>query len=105
MQLKFFNAAGARIFDVYVEGILVRDNLDVFSVSGGINVAHLVSVPVSVSDGAITVELVAQVENPFISAIEVVRLPNNSTFITAPTAAPTPFQTILINCGGMVIFC
>jgi Malectin domain len=101
---KFFNAVGARVFDVYVEGVLVRDNLDVYSVSGGLNVAHLVTVPVSVSDGAVTIELVAQVENPFISAIEVVRLPNNSTFITAPTAAPTPFQTILINCGGMVLF-
>lgn len=71
--------------------------------TGGLNVAHLLTVPVTVSDGAVTIELVAQVENPFISAIEVVRLPNNSTFITAPTAAPTPFQTILINCGGMLL--
>lgn len=92
------------MFDVYVEGILVRDHLDVFAVTGGMNVAHQFSVPVSVSDGAVTIELVAQVENPFISAFEVVRLANNSTFITAPTSAPIPFQTILINCGGTFLF-
>jgi hypothetical protein len=79
------------------------NNLDVVAVAGGKNIAYVAIVPINVADGAVTIELVAQVENPFISAIEVVRLPNNSPVAVAPeppAAAPTAFQTILINCGG-----
>jgi hypothetical protein len=76
--------------------------LDVFNVTGGKNIAHVVYVPVRVVDGEVTIELIAVVENPFISAIEVIRLPNNSPVAVAPTPAPTPFQTILINCGGTI---
>jgi large repetitive protein len=93
-----------RVFDVFVEGILVANDLDVVEAAGEMNTAFVVSVPVSVVDGAITIELEAVRENPFISAIEVIRLPNNSPVAILPEppmASPTQFQTILINCGGM----
>lgn len=64
------HAIGARVFDVMMEGFGVFKDVDIFSEVGGF--APLTrSAPVSVSDGALTIEFLTVKENPKISAIAV----------------------------------
>jgi Malectin domain len=80
-------AAGKRVFDVYVEGTAVANNLDIFQTVGS-NTALVIATRQSISDGAVTIELVQKVGEPFISAIEVVQvLPSP---IPLPVPAPVP---------------
>jgi hypothetical protein len=64
---------GARVFDVSVEGRLVLDNLDIFAEVGGYR-ALVKQVDAEVGDGRLTVAFHHVVENPKVSAIEVLRL-------------------------------
>ncbi|MET0497602.1 MAG: malectin domain-containing carbohydrate-binding protein [Steroidobacteraceae bacterium] len=64
--------AGARVFDVDMEGSVRFDNLDVFAQAGGLNTALVKSATVTVSDGVLNILLRHQVKNPIISAIEIV---------------------------------
>ena len=83
------------MFDILIEGTVVAANFDVVASAGGKNIAYVLTLPaVSITDDAITIELVAEVENPFISAIEI---------IPPKPKEPNTFQTILINCGGMYL--
>jgi chitodextrinase len=61
---------GGRVFDVLVEGQLRIDNLDIFSRVGD-NTALIISLPVTISDGQLNIAFVHGVDNPKISAIEV----------------------------------
>lgn len=65
---------GARSFHVHVEGALVLPGVDVFAEAGG-NAALTKVVTAIVSDGQINIRLVRHVQNPVISAIEVVWSP------------------------------
>ena len=65
--------AGARLFDVDIEGIQHFDNVDVFAESGGLNRALAKRTSVIVTDGRIDIRLRHQVKNPILSAIEIVR--------------------------------
>lgn len=86
---------GKRVFDIFIEGIMVAASFDVVESAGGKNIAYVLTLPIiSITDDAVTIELVAVVENPFISAIEV---------IPPKPIVPNTFQTILINCGGMYL--
>lgn len=73
---------GGRVFDVEVEGELEIDNLDVFSEVGG-NAGLVKSVSTVTSDGSLDIRLLHQVENPVISAIEIIDL-NPVPVQTAP---------------------
>ena len=66
-------SVGARVFDVLIEGLLVFDNVDIFAEAGGYT-ALIKSMNVSVTDGVLNIEFRHGVENPKISAIEVVSL-------------------------------
>jgi Malectin-like domain len=59
-----------------VNGILVRNNLDVFATVGE-KAAYLYTVPQSfaVNDGAINIGLVPDRQNPFLSGIEILSVP------------------------------
>lgn len=119
-----------RIFDVYVEDVLVISNLDLISLRS-VNVPYIVTVKSFITDGNITIDFVRVKENPQINGIEVyddgqpiplpsaipqavieptlapISLPLNSTTtpVTMPTtdgtSNTTTFQDIVINCGGM----
>ncbi len=69
----FANVAGARVFDVTVEGQLALDNYDVFAAAGGkwIGIVERATV---ISDGMIDIEFTHMMENPSIKAIEIVDL-------------------------------
>jgi Malectin domain len=102
------------VLDVWVEGALAIDNLDILQAAGGASTAYVVPVQTTVSDGFVTIEFVPVVENPMITAIEIVPLsaptpvaspvaPPVTSPVTPPVATPPSaptFQDILINCGG-----
>ena len=83
---------GLREFDVFIENTLVLDTLDIYSEVGAF-AAMTKEVPVTVTDGVISIEFVGKVENAKISGIEVSAL----GFVEAHRAHAVPggpyFQT------------
>jgi len=78
---------GARVFDVFIEGELVADNLDVYKEAGDGNTAYiLVTTDVIVSDGSLTVDFVGVQQKAKISAIEICKVTDGSP---APSASPS----------------
>ncbi len=66
-------SVGARVFDVVVEDTLVFDNLDIFAEVGGAT-ALTKGVEVEVTDGVLDLQFLHEVQNPKVTAIEVVPL-------------------------------
>ena len=64
--------AGARVFDVDMQGIQRFADLDVFAEAGGINKALVKSTLVTVSNGTLAIMFRHQVKNPIVSAIEII---------------------------------
>ncbi len=65
-------AAGIRVFDVEVEGALVMDDYDIFADVGGYTGVRK-TFQTTVSDGSLTLRLLHEVENPKVSAVEVLQ--------------------------------
>jgi len=65
---------GKRVFDVFVEGVLAIDDLDIYGEVGS-SAALVKTVYTTVSDGELNIMFLHGVENPTINAIEVVRQP------------------------------
>uniref|UniRef100_UPI00188DD002 PKD domain-containing protein n=1 Tax=Tamlana sp. I1 TaxID=2762061 RepID=UPI00188DD002 len=61
---------GDRVFDVLIEGEIVQDNLDLIEAFGH-QVAGMFSYSVTVNDGVLNISFGHEVENPLISAIEI----------------------------------
>jgi len=87
-MFQAFSEPNSRVMDVYVDGVLVRDNLDIAAIVGK-NAAYVYTVPHAfpINDGALNVGLVPSKQNPFISGIEVL-----------PTQPPQALYRI--NCGS-----
>ena len=66
----FWTSAGKRIFDVLVEGELRVNHLDIWATVGAL-APLVITVPVSVTDGALNVQFVTVVNNAQVNAIEV----------------------------------
>ncbi|MEJ1222370.1 PKD domain-containing protein [Sediminicola sp. 1XM1-17] len=64
------NTVGDRIFDIEIEGTMVRDNLDLISEFGH-QAGGMLSFPVSVQDGNLNIRFLHEVENPLVNAIEI----------------------------------
>jgi hypothetical protein len=79
---------GARVFDVLLEGNNVERNFDIYGVAGA-NTALMMSYVVNVVDGQLNMEFLHGVENPTISAIEVLS-----------SAVKDPDFVLLVNAGG-----
>ena len=75
---------GLRVFDVLIEGQVVASNLDIYSEVGA-NAALVKSYAVTVSDGQLNIEFRHVVENPEISAIEVISTSADSDPPSTPT--------------------
>ena len=75
VNLKFaeiyFNTAGQRVFNILINGQPVQSNFDIVAAAGGSFRAIDLSYPVSVTGGQITIQLTPLVNNPKISAIEI----------------------------------
>jgi Malectin domain len=87
----------ARRMDVWVEGALYWDELNVNAVAGYSSaLVFQVPSPIVVTDGRLTIQLTPSVNNPFISAIEVLlasSIPPAPVPIKTPTKAPTKLPT------------
>ena len=83
------DAAGERVFDVSVEGVVPAafDNVDAYAVAGPAG-GFIRSATVNVSDGTLNLKFLRGVQNPDVSAIEI---------IGAPTAAA---NTLVVRAGG-----
>lgn len=90
-------ANGARIFDVNVEGGAKElTSFDVFKEAGGTNKAIVREFPVTVSDGRLSVDFIAQVENAKASAIEILPVARIDSEVPA---APTGFAATASHAG------
>ena len=75
----YWDAAGERLFDVAAEDALVIDDLDIWAVAGGKNVAYDVALPVSVADGTLDLDFITETDNAKVSAIRVDRANGSNT--------------------------
>jgi len=110
LQLKFaeiyqWAARDTRVFDVAVEGYRLVQNLDVLR-SAGLFSAYDVQLDVAVTDGQLTIDLLARVGSPAIKAIAVYPLaacgasaPPTPT-PTATAVAPVSSVVYRVNAGG-----
>ena len=80
--------SGGREFDILLEGSNVDHNLDVYNEAGK-NTAYMISYNVTVADGQLNLNFLHGIENPFISAIEVL-----------PSTTKTPKLALRVNAGG-----
>ncbi len=85
-----FNAAGARVFNVTINGTQVLTNFDIWSAAGGENIALAKSFTTTASSaGTITIAFKSDVNNSMINGIELYS--NSATAPPAPTGlTPTP---------------
>jgi Malectin domain len=99
--LKYFEKVGQRVFDVWIEGILVFEYLDVIQLAGKNFTAYTATFPrVAVNDGYLSIELTPVVQNPFITGIEVFTSSTISNLTKAPTRAPTTAAPVETNSTG-----
>jgi len=80
-------AVGRRVFDVLVENTLVLDNLDIFARAGA-NTPLIESIPVTIANGQLNLQFLHVVENPKISAIELIALAPPPSADTLPPSMP-----------------
>jgi hypothetical protein len=94
------------VFNIWIESVLVVENLDVYARVGALS-PYFVLLRVPVLDRNVTIQFERVVNDPFISAIEVLEI-NNSTIapINTPTAVPVPVpsqmipKVLRVNAGG-----
>jgi len=65
-----YKVAGRRVFDVFIEGVKVSSNLDVFAKVGK-TVAYIETHTVTLTDGELNIEFVSIENNANISAIKI----------------------------------
>ena len=92
---------GDRRFSIALEGSVAFENLDVVQQAGGGYTAMNKTATVTVADGKLTIEMIKDVQQPKLSAIEVhmasnARYANSAPFVpetNAPTPKPSPSPT------------
>ena len=82
---------GGRVFDVYVENVLVLDNYDIFDIAG-LFTGHMESIPVT-SDDVIDIDFTHMVQNPSINGIEIVAVSGGGTATPTTTVSVSPTFT------------
>jgi hypothetical protein len=68
---NYFNASGRRIFDVYVQGKLLINDLDLYSVAGDKSAYNIVCKEVEVTDGLLDIHFASEIENPLVNGISI----------------------------------
>jgi|GEM_PF-1318319 len=86
----YWRSAGARVFDVLVEGATVLSSFDPYAAAGGRNTAVSRTITgVSPTDGSVTISFDGIADNALVSGIEITASGSNTTAPTASiTAAP-----------------
>jgi|GEM_PF-2043577 len=95
---------GLRTMDVYVEGILQLDDLDVYAEAGA-NTALAKSFSATVTDAQLDIAWVHGVDNPMVSAIEVLQESISDGSSPQPAAPTVTFTAdpLTVSSGGSVV--
>ncbi len=98
----FHDSAGKRIFDVFIEGVKVSGNLDIWSKVGK-NAAYTETHTVKINDGELNISFTTLKDNAKISAIKVTEAVTTTGMNDRPSTSPkyseigqnypNPFQT------------
>lgn len=80
-------APGKRVFDVNIQGTRAFEDVDIYVQAGGGYKALVLQATANVTNGQVSIQFLHQVNNPRISAIEI--LPNGSTPPPTDTQPPT----------------
>jgi hypothetical protein len=88
-ELQYYNAIGARVYDVWTEGTLLLNKLDIFRLAPGKNVPLIMTAPnpILITDGTMTIDFVEVSGEPHINGIEVVYI--GPPIVVSPPIAPT----------------
>lgn len=115
---NYWGAAGARSFNILIQGAVVASNLDVFAAAGGKFQALTLTYTTTVSNGTLTVSGDASVDNAQFAGIIITRqgaactatptpyagTPTETPTITpSPTATATPTMNIFNTAGPLRI--
>jgi hypothetical protein len=92
----YHTSNGSRVFDVDIEGVTVLDNLDIYSEAGH-DTAYNVDIPVSVTDGSLTVETKTVNDNPKISALTISPTPEPTLFFAAEDTTVKQSEATLLT--------
>jgi len=97
-----FGSVGARVFDATVQEQQTSDNIDCIAEAGKNVAVTRTFFDISVTTGSLDIRLQKVVQNPAISAIEILPV---LLYSQAPTPTPglTEFDPIRINCGSTQI--
>jgi len=72
MAENYFDNAGKRVFDVYIEGVLVSDNLDIVQRVGKNTALDIQIDNVVVTDNVLDIHFCAEIDKPLINGIQIV---------------------------------
>ena len=96
-----FNEAGKRVFDVIAEDQLVLDDLDIYTETGGKNIALNRTFTVEVDDNSLDLNFLATVDQAKVSAIKIKPTPTTITgSIDNDILIGTPEDDLLIGLEG-----
>lgn len=109
VTLKFaetqYAAAGKRIFDIYINGVLAYPRLDIFAAAGGANRAFDLPLAVAAADGQVDIKLVAITGNAKANAIEIASISSGEFALSASPvmqkAAPGTNTAFAISLAGL----
>lgn len=88
---NYFNTAESRKFDIYAEGALAADNLDLYKAAGK-STAHFIEITnVKVSDGILDMHFAAEVDNTLLNGLVVEQI---STGINKTEDNPESFRLL-----------
>lgn len=87
---NYFDVAGARVFDIYVQGSLAVKALDVVKEVGAKNALEKVIDNVEVKDSKIDIHFAALVQRPFLNGVVIESLTTNS--VEGETSIPGEFR-------------
>lgn len=88
----YVSGVGQRVFDVFAEGLIAIDDLDIYDRVGG-NAALSITFPVTVEDGTLNVQFEHGIQNPKVCGIEIFSVIPETEAPTIPTdlsGAPAP---------------
>lgn len=92
-----YEEEGNRLFDIFVEGSLMAEGLDILKEAGGPRHAYTLTVQVQVTDGSIELSLQGKIQEPRIAAIEI-HTPRSDR----PTI-PGVYETPLVGVAGSTL--
>ena len=104
----YFTSAGLRRFNVTAQGQQILTNFDIYAESGAANTALIKSFPVTVSNGTLQLSFASVVENPKISAIEligstqptIIKVSGDNQSTAVGTTLPNPLVVQVKDAAG-----